>query len=1000
MPVTNPKEASGQNTLLNNQDNDINSTLAPAPIEPSKPTDISTMSVTPKIETAPTPKMGVQATDGPQSKVINTKEAPAGTPAPMPWSVWNWQNYEMPAPKKEEVVAKPDQTIGKTPEQAKMEGMDSIIKSLDPQGSFSPEEIAAIKNAIGWEDPEAYIAALKGQSSILADKAKSTLDAYRTTRDLWLKQERTNELNQQRADATIKQYNEAIMKQKQAMDNMANNLWVVQGTAGRLKSRNMVNAIGQVLGNAQNHYAELVKSKDRDLLTIANDLKYETELIWNQYNDAVTSEQQDMLKKIASLDSTGRLNTREWLLQARNFVQSTLENTYSHSQQYYNALNALDLKYTNLKTEKAVTNKYDDNVTTQMNDWYLYNASWQRMTDPNGNYLKVTKPAGWTAITKEPISLPDGSMAMIYQTTWEDWQVKLETVKVSGTESPEVSWEMISWIAKAMSSGAINTDTLKAMNLSPSTIQQIVSQVVKEQKPWEWVEWTKVWEHYDENTWAMIDDYGFVNKVTQEVGGTINSSQWTVNSGSTDLSSLYTWNNWPAFANNNPWNIKDTSFGGTAWGQGGFTKFNSVEDWIKALMAKIEYNKANWVTEQNGSAYNWNMSLTSYFKKYAPAADNNNPVKYALAVAKGAWVTADTKIKDVPTDVMAMEIMKHENWALYKELIKRWILWPEGINLWNQTQEQEQSSYDPNKAADYKRYLEGKGAPTDLKFNTGNYNKFVAEAKAYEQENPEKNATLTDDQRTALFQATNQFKGNQVVKDYENMVWQTANIIASIGSKSWPWDIAAVYQFMKVLDPSSVVREGEFATAASSAWLAGKIGNMFTKLENWEMLNSEQKSQFKSLMTQYMKNKSKQYDRLYWDMKRVLDSAWVPKEAYPTSASQDAMRVLYNKVSDKDKASIQNQVYQDMAKWRSQEDIKKEFEQKWYSTEWIKFKFNTGTSKFKDGSQITFDWKGKYSLFDKTWKLIHKWTEWDNYQASKSSFTSKAWKTYNLNDYR
>lgn len=76
-------------------------------------------------------------------------------------------------------------------------------------------------------------------------------------------------------------------------------------------------------------------------------------------------------------------------------------------------------------------------------------------------------------------------------------------------------------------------------------------------------------------------------------GGTSGSSTGSI--GSKDYSSMYTGKNGPAFANNNPGNIKDTAFGGTAGGQGGFTKFATVEDGVNALLKKIQYNQANGV---------------------------------------------------------------------------------------------------------------------------------------------------------------------------------------------------------------------------------------------------------------------------------------------------------------------------------------------------------------------------------------------------------------------
>ena len=61
---------------------------------------------------------------------------------------------------------------------------------------------------------------------------------------------------------------------------------------------------------------------------------------------------------------------------------------------------------------------------------------------------------------------------------------------------------------------------------------------------------------------------------------------------------------------------------------------------------------------------------------------------------------------------------------------------------------------------------------------------------------------------------------------------------------------------------------------------------MFTKLESGQQLTDEQKAYFKDLMTQYVKNKSTQYDRLYDDMKRVTELSGIPDEYLPKKASE------------------------------------------------------------------------------------------------------------------
>lgn len=145
---------------------------------------------------------------------------------------------------------------------------------------------------------------------------------------------------------------------------------------------------------------------------------------------------------------------------------------------------------------------------------------------------------------------------------------------------------------------------------------------------------------------------------------------------------------------------------------------------------------------------------------------------------------------------------------------------------------------------------------------------------------------MTDDQRQLRNSAKGSWAWNQTVKDFEQVYWQLKNSTASLTDKSWPWDIAWVYQFMKVLDPSSVVRETEFQIAAKSAWVLPYIGNTFARLEKWEVLTDTQRKAFSKLMKEYTKNKAEMYNVKYNDMTRALKAAKVPEEYRPTNIAQ------------------------------------------------------------------------------------------------------------------
>lgn len=57
-------------------------------------------------------------------------------------------------------------------------------------------------------------------------------------------------------------------------------------------------------------------------------------------------------------------------------------------------------------------------------------------------------------------------------------------------------------------------------------------------------------------------------------------------------------------------------------------------------------------------------------------------------------------------------------------------------------------------------------------------------------------------------------------------------------------DIALVFNFMKILDPTSVVREGEFATAQNAAGVPERIRNTLNRLMSGERLSPEQREDF------------------------------------------------------------------------------------------------------------------------------------------------------------
>ena len=100
-------------------------------------------------------------------------------------------------------------------------------------------------------------------------------------------------------------------------------------------------------------------------------------------------------------------------------------------------------------------------------------------------------------------------------------------------------------------------------------------------------------------------------------------------------------------------------------------------------------------------------------------------------------------------------------------------------------------------------------------------------------------------------------------KVYGELGTTFSNIKASAGAKTGPGDIALITGFMKMLDPGSVVRETEFATARDTAGLFESLKNDAQKLESGQLftLNSTQRQKYVDLAQKYLEAAQKKADQ-------------------------------------------------------------------------------------------------------------------------------------------
>lgn len=115
----------------------------------------------------------------------------------------------------------------------------------------------------------------------------------------------------------------------------------------------------------------------------------------------------------------------------------------------------------------------------------------------------------------------------------------------------------------------------------------------------------------------------------------------------------------------------------------------------------------------------------------------------------------------------------------------------------------------------YKKEAEAQGQ-TPLSFN--DYQTFDANRKAKAAANA---GDLSPSQQTILTNTTGSFENSPIVKTFVDIQNKYQNVKNNVGKGDGASDIALIYDLMKSLDPSSVVRETEYDTGAS------KSGNIF-----------------------------------------------------------------------------------------------------------------------------------------------------------------------------
>jgi hypothetical protein len=117
---------------------------------------------------------------------------------------------------------------------------------------------------------------------------------------------------------------------------------------------------------------------------------------------------------------------------------------------------------------------------------------------------------------------------------------------------------------------------------------------------------------------------------------------------------------------------------------------------------------------------------------------------------------------------------------------------------------------------------------------------------------------LTPAQQSAAFKLADDFEGAS--KEFFKQRDAYNRVLASAEEPSAAGDLALIFNYMKVLDPGSTVREGEFATAQNSGSIPDVLTARYNKVIKGERLSDTQRTDFTTRATKLFDSAAKQQE--------------------------------------------------------------------------------------------------------------------------------------------
>lgn len=177
--------------------------------------------------------------------------------------------------------------------------------------------------------------------------------------------------------------------------------------------------------------------------------------------------------------------------------------------------------------------------------------------------------------------------------------------------------------------------------------------------------------------------------------------------------------------------------------------------------------------------------------------------------------------------------------------------------------------YKLKKAQIYKTGVEAEKADLELK-QTKNA------IKAAENSTGVSFAMLSEKQQDTTLKLRDKY--NAESKDFVTIRDSYNRVQASSQNPSAAGDLALIFNYMKILDPGSVVREGEFATAQNAAGIPERVRAQYNKAIRGERLTDTTRSDFVSRAGDLFRAQQSEQQKINDNYSFLAASANIPKE--------------------------------------------------------------------------------------------------------------------------